>query len=151
MINVNWDDAQAFVRWLSARTGRTYRLLTSTEWEYAARAGSDLDYPWGDSAGLDHANCLQCGVAGLSGRRAGPVGKFSANAFGLHDVIGNVWEWVQDCHDDGTGATKGFCAARSVRGGSFRTAAADSTLARVRPVSATTRSNQTGFRVARGL
>lgn len=149
VVNVSWDDAQMFVRWLSARTGKGYRLLTSAEWEYAARGGSDRDFPWGDAAGLDHANCLQCGVAGLSGRRAGPVGKFAANAFGLHDVIGNVWEWVQDCQDESGTNTTGFCAARMVRGGSFKTSAADATLSRARPVAATTRSNQTGFRVAR--
>lgn len=148
LINVGWDDAQTYVKWLSARTGQPYRLLSSAEWEYAARAGSKWSFPWGVDAGFDQANCLHCGVPGYSGQKPAAVGRFAPNAFGLHDVIGNVWEWVQDCYGDSSSTT---CSIRSLKGGSFRTAAADSSLDRVRPARASVRSEQTGFRVIRDL
>jgi formylglycine-generating enzyme required for sulfatase activity len=104
VINVSWNDAQQYVRWLSRRTGRTYRLLFEAEWEYAARAGSNTVYPWGDEIGKGNANCFSCGSE-WDNKRTAPVGSFPANAFGLHDMHGNVWEWVQDCyHADYQGA-----------------------------------------------
>ncbi|MBF0093768.1 MAG: formylglycine-generating enzyme family protein [Alphaproteobacteria bacterium] len=93
--SVQWDDAQDFVRRLSAKTGQHYRLLSESEWEYAARAGTRTKYSCGDSE-----NCLSSVAlygASVLGRTA-PVGSFRANAFGLHDMHGNVDEWVQDCY-----------------------------------------------------
>src|SRR5262245_9780872 len=124
---VNWDDAQAYVAWLSRMTGKTYRLLTEAEWEYAARAGSQAAYSWGDEIGKGNANCDGCGSQ-WDRQQAAPVGSFAANAFGLHDMHGNVWEWVEDCyHENYNGAPKdgsawiegGECSRRVVRGGSW--------------------------------
>jgi formylglycine-generating enzyme required for sulfatase activity len=93
--NISWDDAKQYVSWLSAMTGKTYRLLSEAEWEYAARAGSQADYSWGNSKGTGLANCRGCG-SNWDNARAGPVGSFKPNAFGLHDMHGNVREWVED-------------------------------------------------------
>jgi formylglycine-generating enzyme required for sulfatase activity len=104
VVCVSWDDAQEYVRWLTQRTGRTYRLLTEAEWEYAARAGTTTPYPWGSAASHENANygldkC--CGTGLASGRDrwvyTSPVGSFPPNAFGLYDMHGNVLQWVQDC------------------------------------------------------
>ena len=95
---VSWDDAKSYTRWLSVETGRTYRLPTEAEWEYAARAGSVTAYSWGNDVGTGRANCRGCG---LERRRTTPVGSFTPNAWGLFDVHGNVWEWVEDCWNPG--------------------------------------------------
>ena len=99
VINVSWVDARQYVAWLSRSTGRRYRLLTEAEWEYAARAGTDVRYWWGDQAGRGDANCADCGSK-WDGRQAAPVGRFAPNPFGLHDMHGNVSEWVEDCYHD---------------------------------------------------
>ena len=99
VINVNWGDAKAYVQWLSWKTGETYRLLSGAEWEYVARAGTTTEYWWGDDIGRDRAHCNGCGSR-WDDRQTAPVGSFSANPFGLHDVHGNVWEWVEDCGRD---------------------------------------------------
>jgi formylglycine-generating enzyme required for sulfatase activity len=143
VVCVSWRDAQAYVAWLSQRTGQRYRLPTEAEWEYAARAGSTTQYPWGeDAAGA----CAQANVYDESGRdparrtpvapcndgqpRVATVGALAPNAFGLHDMIGNVWEWTQDCYvapyprrpvDGSAVEVRGDCALRAVRGGSWRT------------------------------
>jgi formylglycine-generating enzyme required for sulfatase activity len=126
VINVRWDEAQQYGAWLSKMTGRPYRLLTETEWEYAARAGSTTAYFWGDQIGNGNANCNGCG-SHWDGRQTAPVGSFKPNAFGLHDMAGNAWQWVQDCyHDnyngaptDGSAWANGHCSRRVVRGGSW--------------------------------
>ena len=126
VINVTWDDAQAYVAWLSRMTGKTYRPLTEAEWEYAARAATQTAYFWGDEIGKDNANCAGCGSQ-WDGRQTSPVGSFKPNAFGLYDMAGNVWLWVQDCyHDnynssptDGSVWTTGNCSLRVERGGSW--------------------------------
>jgi formylglycine-generating enzyme required for sulfatase activity len=98
--NVNWDAAQQYVAWLRKMTDRHYRLLSEAEWEYAARAGADTAYSWGDEIGKGNANCDGCGSQ-WDRRQPAPVGSFTANKFGLYDMHGNVWEWVEDCwHDD---------------------------------------------------
>ena len=126
VINVSWQDAQDYVRWLSEQTGAEYRLLSEAEWEYAARAGASTAYSWGNRIGSGHANCTGCGGQ-WDGSRTAPVGSFPANAFGLHDMHGNVWEWVEDCwstgvgggRTDGTAWTPNGCSRRVLRGGSW--------------------------------
>jgi formylglycine-generating enzyme required for sulfatase activity/uncharacterized caspase-like protein len=124
VIHVSWDDAQAYVRWLSGKTGHRYRLPSEAEWEYAARAGTTTAYYWGDDFGQGH--CAGCGSP-YDGKQTAPVGSFPANAFGLHDMAGDVWQWVQDTyHESYTGAPANGRAweeeggrARVVRGGSW--------------------------------
>lgn len=115
---ISWPNAQLFVKRLSEKTGRPYRLMSETEWEYAARAGTTSDYWWGNDFDETKANI---------GPRTLPVGQYSANPFGLHDMHGNVWEWVEDCWDesyaglplDGTARTTENCVFRIIRGGSM--------------------------------
>ncbi|MBM4073219.1 MAG: formylglycine-generating enzyme family protein [Planctomycetes bacterium] len=125
VINVSWTDAQAYVAWLSRRSGKRYRLLTEAEWEYAARGGTTTRYWCGDGE-----QCLNGAAwySGNSGFRTQPVGGKGANAFGLHDMLGNVREWVEDCvHENYAGApvdgsawtSGGDCSYRVLRGGSW--------------------------------
>ena len=125
VINVSWDDVQGFIAWLNTRTGGGYRLPTESEWEYAARAGSESKYSWGDSIGSNRANCGD--DCGDRWENTAPVGSFASNAWGLHDMHGNVREWVEDCwHDsyvgapgDGSAWRSGGCRQRVIRGGSW--------------------------------
>ena len=126
MINVSWDDAQEYVAWLSGQTGHTYRLLSEAEWEYVARAGSSTAYSWGNAIDDNQANCAGCGNQ-WDNRQTAPVGSFSANAFGVFDMHGNLWEWVEDCWNDsydgapsdGSAWRGGNCSQRVLRGGSW--------------------------------
>ena len=93
VINVSWLEAMRYAEWLGRQTGNRYRLPTEAEWEYAARAGSTSAYPWGDELGVQRANCGDCG-SDFSNDRTAPVGSFAPNAWGLHDMVGNVWEWT---------------------------------------------------------
>jgi formylglycine-generating enzyme required for sulfatase activity len=137
---VSWDDAIAYAEWLSDKGGHEYRLPSASEWEYAARAGTELGQPWGASAA---AACGEANVADQSAEQrfpgwnvfpcndgyvnTAPVGSFQANAFGLNDLLGNVFEWVEDCwYDDYTGAPvdgsariNAGCQERELRGGSW--------------------------------
>ncbi len=99
VINVSWNDAKEYVAWLSRKTGQTYRLLTEAEWEYAARAGTTTAYWWGDKFDGSKAN--------NNGSQTVPVGQFAANAFGLHDMHGNVWEWCEDAYDSPSCVVRG--------------------------------------------
>jgi len=127
VVDVNWYDAQEYVRWLSGKTGRQYRLLNESEWEYIARAETSTRYWWGDDIGHDRANCDGCGSR-WDAQRTAPVGSFQANNFGAYDVHGNVWEWVEDCYtesyesspDDEHAYPAGDCDRRIVRGGSWQ-------------------------------
>ena len=91
-INVSWYDAQAYVEWLSQTTGQTWQLPTEAEWEYAARGGLEARYPWGDAPAIGRANCSDCGPNATD--RTTPVRMYLPNAFGLYDMAGNVWQWV---------------------------------------------------------
>jgi formylglycine-generating enzyme required for sulfatase activity len=95
VINASWGDAKRYVAWLSQLTGKAYRLLTEAEWEYAARAGANTRYSWGDNPSSGNANCDGCGSP-WDLKHTAPVGSLNPNAFGLHDMHGNVWEWVED-------------------------------------------------------
>ena len=156
---VSWEDAQAYVAWLSRKTGKEYRLLSESEWEYAARAGTQTRYHWGDSVGRNRANCDGCGSR-WDDERTAPVGSFSANGFGLHDMAGNVWEWVEDCwHDSYSGApsdgsawtTGGNCSGRVLRGGSWDSGPGYLRSANRFRGSPGLRYNDLGFRVSRTL
>lgn len=126
VIHVNWTDMHAFIDWLNAGTGRRFRLPTEAEWEYAARAGSTSLYPWGDR--IEHPRVNNSVDEGAD-RWAftAPVGSFPPNAFGLFDLLGNVWELTQDCRqptyegapDDATARLDGPCDSRVARGGSW--------------------------------
>jgi len=125
-INVTWQDAQRYVAWLSKMTGKQYRLLSEAEYEYAARAGTQTAYPWGEEIGMGNANCNGCGSKWDDSKQPAPVGSFRPNGFGLYDMVGNVREWVEDCYHsnyegaptDGSAWTTA-CSRRVVRGGSW--------------------------------
>ncbi|MBL4762338.1 MAG: SUMF1/EgtB/PvdO family nonheme iron enzyme [Gammaproteobacteria bacterium] len=132
LVNVSWNDALAYAKWLSRQTGKKYRLPTEAEWEYAARAGSFTAYWWGNKSGEDNAHCEFC-KSGFQLRKPAKIGAFKANDFGLHDTSGNVSEWAQDCYHpnytdaplDGSAweaGEDGDCSVRVVRGGSYSNA-----------------------------
>jgi len=116
VINITWADAVAYARWLSRLTGFVYALPTEAEWEYAARAGSETAFWWGDAAGRGHANCRECDDR-WGGRSTAPVGSFPPNPFGLYDMNGNVWEWSADCW--GAPSAGESCRERVIKGGSW--------------------------------
>lgn len=139
VISVNWNDARAYVRWLSHKAGKQYHLLSESEWEYMARSGSTSKYPFGNSEG---SLCIHGNGADTStgydwrnklcrdgyGKQTAPVGSFQPNSFGVYDTVGNVWEWVEDCwHGSYAGApgdgvawtSDGDCSKRVLRGGSW--------------------------------
>ncbi len=126
VINLSWDDAVAYFKWLTEQTGKPYRLPSEAEWEYAARAGTDTDYWWGNEIGNNRANCDNSGSQ-WSGKQTSPVGSFEANPFGLYDTVGNVREWCADpwhnnyekAPTDGRIWKKWFEKRHLLRGGSF--------------------------------
>jgi len=93
IVGVSWHDAVAYTKWLSNQTDNIYYLPTEAEWEYAARAGTETKYWWGNDIGKNRANCDGCGSQ-WDNKQTAPVGSFSANKFGLYDTSGNVWEWT---------------------------------------------------------
>ena len=176
---VNWNDAKAYLGWLTKKIGKQYRLLTEAEWEYAARAtttpGSASRYTFGED---DSAMCRYGNVADKTARQtipgadtwtiypcsdgyayAAPVGTFAANAFGLYDVHGNVWQWTEDCYNisyigaptDGSPWVAGDCDHRVVRGGMWGSSPANVRLARRFKDPNDMRSQDIGFRVARSM
>jgi formylglycine-generating enzyme required for sulfatase activity len=158
VINVSSDEVQQYVEWLSKMTGQPYRLLTEAEWEYAARAGSTTAYYWGTEIGRGNADCNGCGSK-WDNLQTSPVGSFAANQFGLYDMAGNVWQWVEDCyHDDYNGAptdgaprTSGDCSRRVIRGGSWYSTSQFLRAANRDRLNPGNRDNGLGFRVGRTL
>ena len=158
VVDVSWQDTQAYVAWLSKKTDKAYRLLTEAEWEYAARAETSTRYPWGDAPGSSLANFDGSGSR-WSNKQTAPVGSFTANGFGLHDMIGNVWEWTQDCWNndylgaptDGSAWASGNCGVRVVRGGSWLNSAVIARVANRFGLVPAIRLNFLGFRLARTL
>lgn len=170
---VSWDDASAYVGWLTQKTGKRYRLLTEAEWEYAARGGTTTARFWGDHGstscgyanGADLTTAAQVpgagnwAVASCSDRYAytAPIGSYRANSFGLYDMLGNVEEWTQDCWNgdysgaptDGSASAAGDCSQRAVRGGSWDDAPAGLRAAYRVGSPTVIRVYRRGFRVAR--
>jgi formylglycine-generating enzyme required for sulfatase activity len=153
VINVSWTDVQLYMAWLSKATGRAYRLLTEG-------AGRDTDgLPLGDEIGSNNADCAGC-ASKWDATQPAPVGSFKPNQFGLYDVVGNVWEWVEDClHVDYSHAPTdgsawmiaGDCNHHRLRGGSWASVA-DEIRSANRSSSATSdRLSIIGFRVGRSL
>ncbi len=165
VISVSWHDAKAYAAWLSAKTGKAYRLASETEREYMTRAGTVTPFWWGASVSTDQANYngnfsyLGGGAKGQYRLRTLPVDGLSANPWGLHHVHGNVWEWTEDCWNDGNignpgdGSARltGDCTRRVVRGGSFYNIPSWLRSARRHWFSAVMRNPVLGFRVARAL
>ena len=155
VVCVTWEDAQEYVLWLSKKTGKAYRLLSEAEWEYVARAGTTTRYTWGDEIGQNRAHCDGCGSRWDS-KRTSPVGSFVPNGFGLHDVHGNVWEWVADCWNrsyegaptDGSARESVACKLRVVRGGSWNSSPALLRSAERFGMPSDSRYSIDGFRVA---
>jgi formylglycine-generating enzyme required for sulfatase activity len=147
-----------YVAWLSRMTGKEYRLLTEAEWEYAARAGTTTAYYWGDWIGKNNANCNSCGSE-WDGMQTAPVGSFKPNGFGLYDMHGNVWQWVEDCYhgnydgapEDGSAWPGGDCNYRIDRGGSWEFDPENLRAASRDKSPSVLRINNLGFRVARTL
>ena len=156
VVNVSWDDAQTYVRWLSSRTGKRYRLPSESEWEYAARAGTRTPFHTGQTISTEQAN--YAGEVTYRGQTV-PVGTFSANGWGLHDVHGNVWEWTEDCWNgsytgaplDGSAWQGGYCSGRVLRGGSWSNDPSVLRAASRVYWSSSSGYNNLGFRVARTL
>ena len=158
VVCVDWNDAQAYTKWLSKKTGKHYRLPSEAEWEYAARAGTSTIYYWGKDIGQNNANCADCGSQ-WDGKQTSPVGSFAPNVFGLYDMSGNVWELVEDnWHDNYNGAPTdgsawhGNSEARVLRGGSWVNAPyLVRTAKRIFSGGSGPRDYNTGFRLARML
>ncbi len=128
VIEVSWHDAQAYALWLAEETGQSYRLLSESEWEYAARGGTTTRYSWGDRYPIcDPTAPNGANFGGCTNLRTLPVGTFPPNPFGLHDMHGNTYEWVQDCFNfsyaaaptDGSAYIDGACTFRMLRSGSW--------------------------------
>jgi len=164
MVHVNWFDAKAYADWLKLKTGRNYRLLTEAEWEYAARGGATTTYSWGEDASHEHANygsdecCNGAAIGRDQWQITSPVGSFPANGFGVHDFLGNVWEWIDECYNedpstspiDGSSHQPAQCEYKMMRGGSWA-----SLPVRIRPAyrdayHPADQGEIIGFRVARG-
>ena len=173
VIGVSWEDAREYVRWLARETGERYRLLSEAEWEYVARAGTETARYWGENEsgqcrygnGYDRTGdakhdydreSVECsdGYAVTA-----PVGVYQANAFGLHDMLGNALEWAEDCWNgsysgapsDGSAWLSGDCSQRVLRGGSYGDRPGNLRSAIRVGLSAGYRYGVFGFRVARAM
>ncbi len=161
VVCVNWDDAKAYAKWLSGKTGKDYRLLSEAEWEYACRAGTQTPFWWGSSISTEQGNydgnfTFGGGKKGEYRQKTVPVKSFQPNPWGLYQVHGNVWEWCEDLwHDnyngapiDGSARTTGDSGVRSLRGGSWGNLPQD-LRAGARLRYAGNRVSYAGFRLAR--
>ena len=156
VINVTWDDAVAYTQWLSNQTGHEYRLPSEAEWEYAARAGTKGKYWWGNDYESGIANCFNCGSQ-WDRISSAPTGSFSASSLGLHDMTGNVMEWVMDCYYgnyggapiDGAVRADSGCDKRVVRGGSYHSTADNIRVTKRSEYTQDSALDQIGFRVVR--
>jgi formylglycine-generating enzyme required for sulfatase activity len=160
---MSWTDGEAYALWLSRKTGHRYALLTEAQWEYAARAGTRTAFNWGAEARRDMANygAEVCCAPETRGKDrwlgTSPSGSFPPNAFGLYDMHGNAWEWVQDCWhrdyngapDEGSAWTSGSCVDRVMRGGSWNCSPSTIRAAEREVHDLSGRYAVTGFRVAR--
>ena len=164
VINVSWDNAKAYVAWLSIKTGQEYRLLSESEWEYVARSGTTGPFHTGSTISPSQANYdgRYTYGSGRKGRYIGKtvqVGSYPPNGFGLHDVHGNVWEWVEDCWNesyagaptDGSAWESGDCSRRVLRGGSWYSRPRYLRSAFRYGYTTGFRNNDFGFRIARTL
>jgi formylglycine-generating enzyme required for sulfatase activity len=151
VVNVSWNDAQAYVAWLRRKTGKAYRLPSEAEWEYAARAATVSAFYWGPRALPSSAKYNTTGTA--------PVGSFAPNSFGLYDMSGNVNEWAADCLNnsyggapsDGKAWVTGDCDLRALRGGAWNSGPTNLRSANRDWDATGFRVNRNGFRVARSL
>ena len=156
--DVSWDDTQLYLAWLSKATGKSYRLPTEAEWEYAARGGTGTRYWWGQQMATGKANCKECGEPWQADAPA-KVGSFERNPFGLYDMNGSVWEWVSDCWhssyrrapSDGRSWEETDCRVRVLRGGSWREGASYMPSSTGFKYDGSVRQSQNGFRVARAV
>jgi hypothetical protein len=154
VINVLWEDAKAYVGWLSKETGQAYRLLSEAEWEYAARAGTTTRHWWGDDITSENASFNE-----NVGKTSEVGAHYPQNPWGLYDTNGNVWEWCEDCWnesyegapDDGSAWIGGDCSFRVIRGGSWKSKRGILRAAYRNRHKATDRGSNIGFRVARTL
>ena len=151
VIHVSWDDAQEYISWLSKQTGEAYRLLSEGEWEYASQGGSGVEQK--PRREMDDARCFWCNKETFS--KSAPVGTYKPNGYGLHDMVGNVWEWTLDCvaaatmPPNGGPQLGGDCSKHVLRGGAFLQLGTTSASRAVEPNNV--RSSLIGFRVARPL
>lgn len=164
VINISWNDAQLYILWLNKITGLEYRLPTEAEWEYVARGGQNKPFSTGDSISASQANFngefpYGNGVKGKYHRKTLPVGSFPANKYGVHDIHGNVYEWVEDCWSpnhrggptDGSARLDGDCKFRVMRGGSWVTHGYQMRASKRLRYTTDYRYDDYGFRVARTL
>lgn len=165
VVCVTLRDAEDYASWLNRKSGAGYRLPSEAEWEYAARAGTSASYSWGEEASHDRANygadnCCKGFAAGPDRWvQSAPVGSFPANPFGLVDMAGNVWEWIEDCWNasysdapsDGSAWRRGDCARTSLRGGAWNTAGWDMRSSNRLESERDGRDASVGFRIARAL
>jgi len=138
VVCISYNDALEYVNWLTETTGNQYRLATEAQWEYAAKAGTETDYWWGNSVGVGRANCRSCGGQ-FANVKPSPVGSFPANSWGIYDTVGNVWEWTAD-ERSGTPVLKG---------GAYNFAASLARAAARLEMPADFRANYVGLRVIR--
>ncbi len=158
VIDVSWDDALAYTKWLSKQTGKRYRLLSESEWEYVARAGTTTPFWWGTKAGVGNAHCFDC-KSDFNTSKPAKVGTYKPNLFGLYDTAGNVFEWVHDCYhrdyegapDDGSVWGGGDCEVRITRGGAYRSPATSMRVENRDTFKSSRGQYNVGFRVARDL
>ncbi|KVU84693.1 hypothetical protein WK75_28875 [Burkholderia ubonensis] len=156
--DLSWDDAQQYVKWLSKISGKSYRLPTEAEWEYAARGGTATRYWWGNEMRPGNANCKDCGPP-WHAEAPDNVGSFVANPLGFYDMGGGVWEWVSDCwHNsyknapaDGRSWDEPNCQVRVIRGGSWRDGASYMPVSTRFKYDSSVRYSANGFRVARDM